>query len=97
MQQHRGEKDALRRVRSSDPIPLDHLPPAQESKARSILRALAEGAAPHGLGGRRWVQQRREIVVFDLGKRYRLIVREEGGRLTPEKALSHEEYNKYKP
>lgn len=79
---------------SQDPIDLSCLPSCHRDSARDLLRRAAAGAGIGELGGKR-LQGQRDRVSVPLGHRWRLLLRDDGCRLHPVAALSHESYNRY--
>lgn len=89
----RAEKDAWEASFAADAIDLRALPErALVTKARQILAALAGGEDYTRFHGKR-IGFDRALISVPLGKRYRLLLRDEGGALRPLECLSHEAYN----
>lgn len=89
----RADKDAWEERFAADPIDLRALPDrAMVAKARQILTALAGGEDYTRFHGKR-IGFDRALISVPIGKRYRLLLRDEGGALRPIECLSHEAYN----
>ncbi|MEZ4447919.1 MAG: hypothetical protein R3B09_00480 [Nannocystaceae bacterium] len=89
----RAEKDAWEASFAGDPIDLRDLPErALVTKTREILRAIAGGDDYTRFHGKR-LSFDRGLVSVPIGKRYRLLLRDEGGVLRPIEVLTHEAYN----
>jgi hypothetical protein len=75
-----------------DAMGLYKLPHAIARKARSILEKITDGTVYWKLGGKR-LSGERQLIRIPIGRRYRLLCREEANQITPLKVLSHEDYN----
>jgi hypothetical protein len=82
---------------AADPIDLRDLPRDIVLKAREILGQIAAGLPYGELGGKR-LNHDREIISIPVTRNYRMLCRHPtGGRLTPVRVMTHEEYNGKKP
>ncbi len=73
-------------------LDLRGLPQPIIRRACHTAHQLAQGAAYHGLGGRRLCHDRQRIR-FSIGRRYRLLCDQRDQQITPQRLLSHEAYN----
>lgn len=80
----------------SDSIDLTGLPRGVVVKTREVLAKLAGGEYWGRLGGKR-MRSDRNVISIPIGRDYRLLCRDHGDRIVPERALSHEDYNTAKP
>lgn len=92
----RAEKRAWEALFDADPVDLRRLPTNVVLKAREVLARLAAGAPYMGLGGKRW-ESDRHVVTIPVGRRFRLVMRDEAGQLRPLQVVSHEAYNNLSP
>ena len=79
-----------------DIIDLRGLPDHIVTKARAIITALGENKNYRDFGGKR-LRHNRLIVSIPLGRNYRMLCKDGGTLLIPQKVLSHEDYNVCKP
>jgi hypothetical protein len=94
---HKEERDAWQDSHAADPIDLRPLQTRERiEKARALLRRLAAGEPYAQLGGKRW-ESDRSIVAVPVGRGFRLILRDDGGRLRPLACMTHEAYNNLRP
>ena len=77
-----------------DVVDLRGLPEHVVMKSRSILADLHKGKHFQKLSGKR-MRFDKSVVRIPVGLRYRMLCREEKGRITPLMVLSHEDYNVY--
>ncbi|BBL74806.1 hypothetical protein MishRS11D_19040 [Methylomagnum ishizawai] len=79
---------------SQAPIPLDDLPPEIAEKTLEMIAALQQGASYMDFMGKRMKNMgQRHVISIPIGRRYRLICKEDNGQLEFIEAISHEEYN----
>lgn len=65
-------------------------------KAERIHAILTSGEVRYEhVKGKRLLQIDRAIIAIPVGRRYRMVYREEGGKLTLLRCLTHEDYNTY--
>lgn len=94
---HKQDREAWEDSHAADPIDLRPLQTRERiEKARSLLRRLAAGEPYAQLGGKRW-ESDRSIVAVPVGRGFRLILRDDGGRLRPLACMTHEAYNNLRP
>lgn len=91
-QQQRLQQRAWRDSFHQDPINLKGFPKHVVKKARQVMGRLAQGTHYSRLGGVRW-HHNPSIVRIPLGRDYRLLCRYQGKTITPDRVLSHEDYN----
>lgn len=93
----RADKQAWEASFAGDPIDLRGLQHREQVvKARELLQRIAGGEPYASLGGKRW-ESDRHIVSVPLGWGYRLVLRDEGGKLRPLACMTHEAYNGLRP
>lgn len=96
------EKDAAAKAEwkalfEEDVIDLRLLPTqASTVKARKILTDIENGVPYTRYYGKR-LNHDRSIISVPVNRDYRILFRDEGGRLLPLRVLSHEDYNTKKP
>ncbi|MBD2043972.1 hypothetical protein [Microcoleus sp. FACHB-672] len=81
---------------AEDPIDLRNLPDHVVVKARAIIAGLMTCRNYREFGGKR-LRHDRFIISIPVTRNYRMLCRDCGTFLVPEKVLSHEEYNVCKP
>ncbi|WOD38387.1 hypothetical protein [Nodosilinea sp. E11] len=79
---------------SLDVVNLRGLPTHVVQKSRHIIDELEIGRHFGKLGGKRMIFDK-SVIRIPVGLRYRMLCREERGRITPLMVLSHEDYNAY--
>jgi hypothetical protein len=79
---------------AQDAVDLRGLPEHVVLKSRSILADLQKGKHFQKLSGKR-MHFDKTLVRIPVGLRYRMLCREEQGRITPLMVVSHEDYNAY--
>ena len=79
-----------------DIIDLRGLPDYVVTKARAIIAALGENKNYRDFGGKR-LRHNRLIISIPVGRHYRMLCKDYGTFLIPQKVLSHEDYNVCKP
>ena len=98
--QSQAQKRRLRRewqaTFEQDPIDLTALPKHVVVKARAIIAGLQSCNNYTEFGGKR-LRHNRLIVSIPITRHYRMICRDRGSDLVPQKVLSHEDYNVCKP
>ncbi|MGB6016556.1 MAG: hypothetical protein WBG32_17610 [Nodosilinea sp.] len=77
-----------------DVVDLRGLPEHVVLKSRRILADLYKGKHFQKLSGKR-MHFDKSVVRIPVGLRYRMLCREEKGRITPLMVISHEDYNAY--
>lgn len=77
-----------------DAVDLRGLPTHVVLKSRSIVADLQKGKHFQKLSGKR-MHFDKSVVRIPVGLRYRMLCREEKGRIIPLMVLSHEDYNAY--
>lgn len=94
-QQSAQQRQAWQTQLAAAPIPLEHLPRDIAEKVLEVLAKLDHGAGYTSLQGKRLHKMgQRSVISIPIGRRFRLICREDAtGKLVPLEALSHEEYN----
>lgn len=76
------------------PVPLGHLPKEIALKTLQVFAELANGKTYLDVKGKRLgAMGLRQIISIPLGLNYRLVCREEAGKLSYLEALTHEEYS----
>lgn len=89
------QKEEWRSRLAAAPIPLDHLPQGIAEKALEAIEAIRSGRPHAEFEGKRLATMgQRDVIVIRLGRRYRLICRDLGGRREFVEAISHETYNR---
>ncbi|MGG6241577.1 hypothetical protein ACQ4N7_23370 [Nodosilinea sp. AN01ver1] len=92
--EQRQKKDEWVASFEHDVVNLRGLPEHVVIKSRHIVVELEKGRHFTKLHGKRMVFDR-EVIRIPVGLRYRMLCREERGRITPLMVLSHEDYNAY--
>lgn len=90
--QRQANRQQWQALFAEDGIDLRHLPKAIVTKARGILSCLEQGTQYWQLSGKRLTAMR-EVIRIPVTRRYRLLCRDDGDRITPVKVISHEAYN----
>ena len=92
--QRQREVEHLAARVSEAPVPLSGLPPQVVEKALKLFEQLKAGTPYAEFRGKRLVTiHQREVISVPLGRRYRMICREEIDLLTFLEVISHETYN----
>jgi hypothetical protein len=79
---------------ASAPIPLHALPAEVAEKARRVIEDLSSGKPYMDFKGKRLTTMgQREVISVPIGRRYRLICRQQSGGLEFVEVISHEVYN----
>jgi len=73
-------------------IDLDKLPRQVVEKALAIIDHLQQGKSYSIFVGSKRLQKR-EVISIPVGRSYRMLCLDEGGRIVPVDVLSHEAYN----
>lgn len=94
--QKREQRREWQATFEQDPIDLTTLPKHVVVKARQIIAGLAHCNNYTEFGGKR-LRHNRLIVSIPITRHYRMICRDQGSNLEPQKVLSHEDYNVCKP
>ena len=94
--QRRQQKIEWQATFEEDPIDLRDLPKHVVMKARMILEGLEGSQNYTEFGGKR-LRHNRFIISIPITRHYRMICRDAGNDLVPQKVLSHEDYNVCKP
>lgn len=93
----RQQRQSWQATFEADPIDLSGLPNTKlVKKARHILQAIAQGEPYINFKGKR-LNHDRTIITVPLNRDYRLIFYDLENGLSPQKILSHEDYNVKKP
>lgn len=88
------QRDEWKASFKQDVVDLRGLPTHVVKKSRDIIGELEKGRHFQKLSGKR-MQFDKSVVRIPVGLRYRMLCREEKGRITPLMVLSHEDYNAY--
>lgn len=97
VEERRADKQAWEATFADDVIDLHVLQTRERvTKARDLLRRLAGGEPYTALGGKRW-ESDRSVISIPIGWGYRLVLRDDGGKLRPLACMTHEAYNSLKP
>jgi hypothetical protein len=79
---------------SQSPVPLEHLPREIAEKALRLTDDLMSGKTYLDFKGKRMLTlNQREVISIPVGRRFRLICRENGNRLDFLEIITHEQYN----
>lgn len=92
--QQQAQKDRWLASFDKDPIDLRCLPKKVVLKSRQIIADLISGKDYTELLGTRMVFDR-TLIRIPVGQRYRMLCRDEQGKIIPLRVISHEEYNAY--
>lgn len=76
-----------------DPVDMRRLPAHVRQRARVLLDLVSQGRPLRDLGGK-WLQGLPRASI-PIGKRWRILLREDAGQLRPVGVMSHEEYNHF--
>ncbi len=94
--QRQQQKREWQETFNQDPIDLRSLPKHVVLKARTIITALEQRCNYTQFGGKR-LRHDRAIISIPINRDYRMICRDDGEGLVPQRVLSHEDYNVCKP
>jgi hypothetical protein len=92
----RNKKQEWESSFAHDIIDLRGLPDHVVVKARTILAALHQQKSYREFGGKR-LRHNRLIISIPVTRNYRMLCEDHGSYLTPQRVLSHEDYNVCKP
>ncbi|MGK0289126.1 MAG: hypothetical protein ACI86H_000553 [bacterium] len=90
------KKSTCKKELSNDIIDLKILPnKGMLSKARKIIQGLVEEEQDYRLYNGKRFQWDRSLISIPIGMRYRMLCKEEEGKVIPQEVMSHEKYNRY--